>query len=82
MLTALYSTTIRRTDEQISLELAVEAYIDRLAEYPADIVEYVLRTYPDHHKWWPAWAELREELAYWNEDRIKLKKEMMSNANI
>ena len=46
--------------------------MERLSEYPGDIVAYVLKTVADTNKFFPAWAELREELDFWSHERFKL----------
>lgn len=47
--------------EQVS-ELEVIAYAQKLREWPGDVVRVVLSRYPDEHKWWPEWFDLRNAL--------------------
>lgn len=51
--------TISR-DVGLDLTLVFSAYADELARYPADVVRTVLRGW--RGKFWPAWAELAEQL--------------------
>ena len=48
-----------RTTSNFESEIMLRAHAERLQDYPADIVEHVLRTWPDHSEWWPSWFELR-----------------------
>ncbi len=53
------------TDEQT---LMIQAYCEELQRFPADIVLYVLRSIGDTSPWFPAWAELHQELR-WRTDK-------------
>ena len=64
--------TKRKKDDQITLDLVVEAYGSRLEQYPADIVHEVLTKWPDQSMWWPSWHELKVEIE-WRNKRGKLK---------
>lgn len=37
-------------------------YINRMLEYPADVVRHVLKTQTTFSPWWPSWQELHERL--------------------
>lgn len=50
----------RDGENETRLRLAV--YVDRLRNYPADVTSQALGEWPDRSKFWPAWAELREQL--------------------
>lgn len=62
MLATMNATLVQSRQSEAETRLRVAAYVDRLAEYPADVVAAVLRAWPDNNKFWPAWFELREEL--------------------
>jgi len=47
----------------------VRAYCDELQRFPADIVLYVLRSIADTSPWFPAWADLHQELRWRTEKR-------------
>lgn len=50
--------TVATKDDELSGELKMRAYAERLAEFPGDIVHAVLEEWPRKSKWFPAWAEL------------------------
>ncbi len=72
MIVELFSLTKRRKEDQLTLNMVVEAYGLRLGQYPADIVREVLTKWPDQSMWWPAWHELKEEID-WRNKRAKMK---------
>lgn len=61
-LTRLDALTARQGKTEIDLELMIQAYIDKLSAYPADAIEAALDNLADKSKWFPAWAEIQEEL--------------------
>ena len=72
LIAEVFSLTMRKKDDQITLDLAVEAYGSRLEQYPADIVHEVLSKWPDQSMWWPSWYELKQEID-WRNNRAKIK---------
>ena len=72
LIAEVFSLTKRKKDDQITLDLAVEAYGSRLEQYPADIVHEVLTKWPDQSMWWPSWHELKEEID-WRNRRAKMR---------
>ncbi|MDJ0945886.1 MAG: hypothetical protein QNJ30_20660 [Kiloniellales bacterium] len=62
----------RLTDAQ-DLVAQSKFYARELRKWPADVVEYVLRTQPSASKWWPAWQELEEQLALHGKRRLLLR---------
>ena len=70
-LTKLRMKTAAKATDTETLELQQAVYAEELAEYPADVVLYVLRTQPKISKWWPAWGELAERLDLYAKDRMK-----------
>ena len=40
----------------------MRVYARKLAEYPADAVDYACQRWCEHNIFWPAWAELRDLL--------------------
>jgi hypothetical protein len=58
-------------DQSVS-KLELVAYARKLRGWPADVVRTVLDRYPDHHKWWPEWRDLRVMLAEAGRERMML----------
>ena len=50
----------KREDDDLTAELRLRAYVNRLRDFPADAVRYVLLT--KTWKFWPTWEELAQEL--------------------
>ena len=73
-LTKMQCLTKRR--EGADEDLFISAYMEKLKEFPADTVAYVLDKWPDGNIFFPAWAELKEELEFWNKDRRQLFKKV------
>lgn len=48
-----------RAMENDDIALTMALFKDKLAEYPADVVVWALSEWPEHHKFFPAWAELK-----------------------
>lgn len=46
-------------DDELSGELKLKAFAQKLSVYPGDIVRHVLESWPDQSKWFPAWADLK-----------------------
>ena len=59
MLAELAVLTKRRADDDASADLTLSAYAQRLAQFPADVVEQVLHGWVSANVFWPAWAELQ-----------------------
>jgi hypothetical protein len=57
-----HSKTIRKDGEPMDAEIMIEAYTEELREFPADVVEGVLRDWPKESKWFPAFAEIYPKL--------------------
>ena len=72
-LTTLAALTKRRDNGEIDTKTFVQAYVTKLADYPADVVKYVLANAARDSKFFPAWAELYDELEYWGRSRLRLK---------
>lgn len=58
------------TTDDIRLSLAI--YADEMANYPADVIRYVIKTQPKIIPWWPAWSELSERLDLYTRKRQRL----------
>lgn len=74
-LTRLRSLTISRAGSDADLKLALAAYTEECAVYPADAVVAVCRSWANTERWWPSWAELRERL-----ERIVAPRRKLSEA--
>ncbi len=58
----LYALTKQRGEDQIGLDLAVEAFGSRLEKLPREAVKAALETWPEKSTWWPSWKELKDEI--------------------
>ena len=61
-LATLYALTKQRAEDQITLDLAIQAFAARLEKFPGIAVKQALEAWPDKSKWFPSWQELREEI--------------------
>lgn len=52
-------TTIRRAEEGHDWQLTMEAWLDELRPYPADIVLWALGFWRRCEKFWPTWSEFQ-----------------------
>jgi hypothetical protein len=58
----LRSLTKTRNEGKNDIEIMMESYAEKFREYPRDVVLEVLRMAPGRYKFFPSWAELKEEL--------------------
>lgn len=58
----LYALTKQRAEDQIVLDLAVEAFGSKLEKLPRDAVKTAMENWPDKSTWWPSWKELKSEI--------------------
>lgn len=67
----MLALTKRKQTGEADTTITVGAYAERLAPYPRDAVMKVLRDWPDHSMWSPAWAELKcwLEMMCWRRKR-------------
>ena len=72
-LAKLAAKTKRRDNGDGDTSLLIAAYVEELAEYPADVVRYVLKQSARNNKFFPAWAELYEDLEFWGRRRLLLR---------
>lgn len=68
----LNDKTNRRKGDDMDTKTMVASYAEELQEYPADVVRYVLKMSARNSKWFPAWAELYEDLEFWGRRRMLL----------
>jgi hypothetical protein len=73
--------TKRRNDGDIDTKLLIAAYAEKLNDYPADVVRFVLKGAANQNKFFPAWAELYEHLEFWGRDRMELRDKVIERAN-
>ena len=62
----LFVLTKQRREDQMTLDISIEAFGSRLLEYPADIVREVLKKWPDRSTFFPSWHELKSEIDWRN----------------
>lgn len=60
-LSYLRAKTATRAGGLADQHITGKAYAEALAEYPADIIDAACNRWADGSKWWPAWAELKQE---------------------
>jgi hypothetical protein len=53
--------TVHRARDGNDMELMAQAYTNRLAEYPGDVVTAATKAWADREEFWPSWAELKAE---------------------
>ena len=58
----LRSLTKSRNEGKNHIRIMMESYAEKFREYPRDVVLEVLRMAPGRYKFFPSWAELKEEL--------------------
>ena len=73
LLGRLKMMTASRKHEELEMEAIVTVYAESCLEYPGDVVRHVLKTQPNHSKWWPTWAELGARLDLHSSYRVKLR---------
>lgn len=61
-ITICAALTAQPRDDDMASELKLRAYVEKLAEYPGDIVNAVLKDWPEKSKWFPTWADLKAAL--------------------
>lgn len=74
LLYRLKALTVSREQHSEDVRAQAACYAEELMRYPADVVRYVLRTQPEHSKFWPAWLELAARLDLYSRRRVKLRK--------
>lgn len=68
---AVVSVLTATNREGAAADLTLSAYCAKLSAYPADVAMTALRTWADHNKFFPTWAELRqacEQLVWWRRE--------------
>lgn len=68
----LDAKTKRKAGDEMDTAVMVAAYAEELQEYPADVVRYVLKMSARNNIFFPAWAELYEDLEFWGRRRMML----------
>ena len=57
-LTVCAALTAAPRDDDMTSELRLRVYTERLSDFPGDVVRKVLADWPSQSKWFPVWAEL------------------------
>lgn len=65
LLTETFIRTAPRQQSTDDLKLRLGVYESDLAEFPADIVRYVLQEWPKNNMFWPTMKELYDRLNFW-----------------
>jgi hypothetical protein len=65
----LKALTISRNESQEELDVVIEAFTERLREYPEDSVMKVLNESANYLKFFPSWSEIQSELDYYTQHR-------------
>ena len=74
-LAKLDALTARPGKTEMDIDLMIQAYSDKIREYPADAVIKALDTLADNH-WFPTWAEIKAELDYLTRQRRAIIREL------
>lgn len=72
-LAELKAMTISRARDDIDMELVGAAYGQRLAQYPADVVNAACDRWANREEFWPSWAELKGECDKLMRGRAKIR---------
>ena len=70
----LKTLTASRAASNEDYDITLESYTEQLRQYPADSVVAVLGQIAGQSKWFPAWYELKKELAYLSAPRLNALK--------
>jgi hypothetical protein len=65
----LRSLTASRGIGDADLDMTLEAYAEKLKEYPADATIQALGEAPDRSKWFPTWYDLKTSIHYLSQHR-------------
>lgn len=65
--------TVHRARDGNDTELMAQAYTDRLAQYPADVVIAATKAWSDREEFWPSWAELKAECDKRMRGRVQIR---------
>jgi len=65
----LRSLTAWRGIGDADLDMTLEAFAEKLSEYPADAVIQALNEAPDKSKWFPTWFDLKTHISYLSQRR-------------
>jgi hypothetical protein len=65
----LRSLTASRGIGDADLDMTLEAYAEKLKEYPADATIQALGEAPDRSKWFPTWHDLKTRIHYLSQHR-------------
>jgi hypothetical protein len=60
-LAKLRAKTAFRSSDGADQHLIGQAYAEDLAEYPADVIDAGCGRWANGNRWWPAWADLKQE---------------------
>jgi hypothetical protein len=77
-LTELRALTVHRARDGIDVELMAGAYLQRLAQYPADVVVAACDGWANCEEFWPSWAELKAECDKRMRGRLQIKRALAS----
>ena len=77
---AMHALKVRTADTPAEREIAEEriaVYLSDIISYPPDVVVAACRSWANHNKWFPAWADLYRELEW----RIRKRKKALEALN-
>ena len=60
-------------DAGIDIDVILEAYVEKLQQYPADAVLESLDRLAYRYKWWPSWLEISEDVEFRCRRRVELR---------
>lgn len=71
-LAEVWSLCKRKAEGEEDLTMVIQAFGDRLRDYPSDVVQYVLHQWPNENKFTPSWLELQDKLELFSSRRRRL----------
>lgn len=68
-LTVCAVLTAQPRDDDMTSDLKLRVYAEKLAQWPGDVVRHVLDEWPSKSKWFPTWNEMEAALDRHNAHR-------------
>lgn len=69
LIAKLFTKTAQKRADQITLDMAIEFYLEDLEKYPADILQDAVQTWIKNNKWWPTMFDLTEQMDWRTDQR-------------
>ena len=69
---ALLKLRASHRNEGGDIDIILEAYVEKLREYPRDAVLESLGKMSDQSKWFPSWAEIKDDVEFRCQHRVQM----------